>query len=635
MHCLAAMIVTALVWPGAAQQSVFRSRVDLVTVDATVLGADGIPDSTLEAGDFVLRVDGQMRPIVTAEFVGDSRRTTRSTQPLEVRHFSTNQAADAGRFVVVAVDEAHIRRLEGRPAIRAASAFIDRLNPTDRVAVTPLGRVGVTEFTRDRWALRQRLEEIRGQGDPVFLQFNIGLSEAIEIADGGRAKLGDVVLRECGRSLTEYASAARAVDDVTGRDGCPEQVEQEARVMSQHARTQASISLSAIDALIGNLKSLEGPKTVVLLSEGMVLDPRLVDVTNLAAAAKDARVTIYVLQMEVPMFEASQDRVSPTFIRDVNLLGDGLDRLAGATKGAVFRLNGSDQRPFERIATEISGYYLLGFEAIEADRDGRVHRVEVKLARGGGSLRARPAFRMPQVAPSDQSREQDLVALLRGGSATELPVRVATYTYREPESAAVRVVVSTEADGNGSAASQVLFGYVFTDAGGVIAASGAYQAPLGRHTFSATVPEGPYTLRVGGIDPLGRRGLVERPFAAAVDSQAGLRLSDLILAPVPATPESPLQPLVDRIRDRRVIAYLELYPIEDLGDARVIFEVVSPGSARTIVETSPVQRMAKFSSARAIMLLSALPPGRYVATARVMAVDRELARVTRPFSLEP
>src|SRR5262245_30181612 len=154
---------------------------------------------------------------------------------------------------------------------------------------------------------------------------------------------------------------------------------------------------------------------------------------------------------------------------------------------------------------------------------------------------------MPTVAPSAQSREQDLVALLRGGIATELPVRVATYTYREPQSNRVRVVVSTEADGSGKVPSQVLFGYVFTDANGVIAASGAYQATLGRHTFSATVAEGPYTLRVGGIDPLGRRGLVERPLAAAVDSQAGLRLSDLILAPVPATPDAPLQPLVDRI----------------------------------------------------------------------------------------
>ena len=57
-----------------------------------------------------------------------------------------------------------------------------------------------------------------------------GMSEALEIADGGRARLADAVLRECGRALTEYVSTARAADDAAGaRDACPEQVEQESR----------------------------------------------------------------------------------------------------------------------------------------------------------------------------------------------------------------------------------------------------------------------------------------------------------------------------------------------------------------------------------------------------------------------
>ncbi|MGH9202234.1 MAG: hypothetical protein ACRD2A_13480, partial [Vicinamibacterales bacterium] len=205
-----AIILATAVTTGAAQDAVFRSRVDLVTVDATVLGSDGLPVSTLEAGDFVLRVDGRQRRIVTAEFVGEVRPTARPSSDLPAHHFSTNQHRDHGRLVIVAIDEAHIRRLEGRPAVRAAGAFIDSLDPIDLVAVTSLSRVGVTEFTRDRPSLHRRLEAMRGQNDPVFLQFNIGLAEATEIADGGRAKLADVVLRECGRSLSEYATAARA-----------------------------------------------------------------------------------------------------------------------------------------------------------------------------------------------------------------------------------------------------------------------------------------------------------------------------------------------------------------------------------------------------------------------------------------
>ena len=468
----------------AGQDVVFRTSVDLVTVDATVLGQDGSPVPGLVPTDFVLKVDGRARQIVSAQFMSQAASAGRQT--LTARHFTSNEHADAGRFVVLSVDEAHIRRLEGRAAMVAASGFIDRLDPLDRVAVVPLSRVGVIQFTRDRLDAKRRLQAITGQTDPVFLQFNIGLSEAVEIADGSRTRLADVVLRECGRALTTYISPARTAE--TGgsdRDGCPEGVEQESRAISQHARTQARISLSALEALVASLKPIDGPKTIVLLSEGMLLDPRLVDVTELAAAAKDARVSIYVLHMEVPTFEAAQERVSPTFLRDTQMRGDGLARLAGATRGAVFRLVGSDAEPFERIAREISGYYLLAFEAIENDRDGRVHSVAVTLARGGGQLRARSAFRMAPVLPSAGTRQQSLVDLLRGSrAATELPVRVATYTYAEPGSPKLRVVVSTEADAADGPASRVLLGYVLTDSAGVIAASGAHQS-VGDATRSA------------------------------------------------------------------------------------------------------------------------------------------------------
>ncbi len=631
----------------AAQDVVFRTGIDLVTVDATVLGRDGRPVNGLGPDDFVVKVDGQLRRLVSAQFVDYDAPATRGAQALPARHFTSNEDPDAGRLVVVAVDEAHIRRLEGRAALRAAAAFIDRLDPMDRIAVTSLSRVGVVQFTRDRPALKRRLESLTGQTDPVLLQFNIGLTEATEIADGGRARLAEVVLRECGRSLTEFTDPARADDLVGGRDACPEQLEQEARVVSQHARTQASISLSAIEALVAGLKPLEGPKTVVLLSEGMVVDPRLVDVAELAAAAKDARVSIYGLHLEIPVFEASQDRVSPTFFRDIQLRGDGLARLAGATRGAVFRLVGSDPRPFERIEHELSGYYLLAFEALDGDRDGRVHRVDVALASGGGVLRARPAFRLPTIVPTARTREQDLVALLRESrAATELPVRVATYTYAEPGAAVaepgaarLRVVVSTEAGFANGPAGHVLLGYVLTDAHGVIAASGAHQATAGRHAFSTVVPAGVYVLRVAAIDPLGRRGRVERPFAAAIDLRQSVRLSDLILAPVPPSPESPLQPFVDRVTASRVMAYVEVYAqdAQRLRDMHVRIEIADEaGSAERVTARAGVtSRDTPLGIARVHVALDGLAPGRYIAYARIIVGAQEVGRTARPFTYSP
>jgi VWFA-related protein len=631
------LLTVATAVPLAAHQPTFRSGIDLVTVDATVLGRDGVPIDNLGPDDFRLEVDGRVRRVVSVQYVSQAARKT-LPPPLAARHFTSNEAADAGRVIVVAVDEAHIRRLEGRQALRAAEAFIDTLDPSDHIGVIGLTRVGALTLTRDRFALKRRLDALFGQTDPVFLQFNLGLSEALEIAEGSRSRLADAVLRECGRALTDYVNLARAADDAGGgRDACPEQVEQESRGIAQHAHTQARISMSGLEALVMSLKDIPGPKTVVMLSEGMVADPRRIDLAKVSAEAQAARVSIYILHLEVPAFEAAQDRISPTLSRDLQVKGDGLSRVAGAARGAVFRLAGDDPRPFERIARELSGYYLLAFEPLETERDGRNHRIQVELARGGGELRARNGFTLPPALPSTLARDERLVTLLRTLSvATELPVRVATYAFAEPDSPRLRVVVSAEAD-VGSVTSKTLLGFVLIDTRGVIAAAADHEAGAGRYAFSAIVAPGSYTLRAGAIDPFGRQGSVERPFDARITVAEGVRLSDLILAPPPARPGDALEPYVDRVSAPRVMAYLEMHANERerLPDAVRMVIMRGQFDVGPVIVGAEITRDGRggLAIARAIVPTGELPAGRYVAYAEVVSGGRVIARVPRPFTI--
>lgn len=609
----------------------FRSGVDLVTVDATVLGADGTPIDSLGPDDFRLEVDGRRRRVVSAQFVSQAGRETRS-MPLPATHFSSNQEENPGRLVVVAVDEAHIRRLEGRPALQSASRFIDALAPSDRIGVTGLARLAAIEFTRDRLAIRSRLATLMGQGDPVLQQFNLGLSEALEIAEGSRSRLADAVLRECGRALTDYVNLARAAEDAAGgRDACPENVEQESRAMAQHAHIQGRISLAALEALVASLRDVPGPKAIVLLSEGMIADPRRVDLAKLAAEAHQARVTIYVLHLEVPVFEAAQDRVSPTMTRDLQVRGDGLARVAGAARGAVFRLVASDPRPFQRIVRELSGYYLLAFEPLDSERDGRSHRIQVQLSRGGGELRARPGFILPVASPP--TRDAALVQLLKAASmVTELPLRVATYAFAEPASRDVRVVISAEA----MDATRVGLGFVLIDAGGVIAATAVHDAGEGAYAFSAVVPPGNYTLRVAAVDPLGRQGSVGRPFTARLVAAGGVQVSDLMLARVPARTLDRLEPLVDRVSANAAMAYLELQASDGgtLPDAvRIVVTAATDDRELLAVPATITRADASWAVARAVVQMGGLPPGRYLARAEVVTAGAIVSRVTRPFSI--
>jgi VWFA-related protein len=640
----AALVLAAA--PLTAQQPTFRSGVDLVTVDAAVHDDDGRPLDTLRAEDFRLEVDGRERPIASAQFVGSPFTLQPSSSALPAsadrprdppaRHFSSNEGVDEGRVIVVAVDEPHIRRLEGKHALVAATRFIESLPASDRVGVVGLTNADTLTLSRDRAALRRTLERLTGIGDPMTQQLNLGVSEALEIADGSRSRFADAVLRECGRSLTEYVNVARAVEDAGGgRDACPEQVEQESRAIAQYAHMQAGASIAALQALIARLKDLPGPKTVVLVSEGMVIDPRRVDLSQLAAEAQAARVTIYGLQLEIPTFEAAQERVSPTAQRDLHVRHDGVARVAGAARGAVFRQVGTDPKPFERITREITGYYLLAFEARPGDRDGRPHRIRVSLARGRrGELRARTGFTLPPATPA--ARGAELTALLRSlNLVTELPLRVATYAYAEPSARAVRVVISAEA-GSIATPSGTWLGFVLVDSAGVIAATATHQSSAGRYSFSAVVPPGTYVLRAAAIDPLGRQGSVERAFRVQPGAANELHVGDLMLAPPPASPQEPLQPFVDRVSGPTVIAYLETH---SSGNAPrpdgVRVHIMRSGSEIAIAtgRSSVSVREGGWAMARTMVPIANLAPGSYVARAELLSGSTVVARTARPFTL--
>ena len=616
---------------GTARQPTFRSGVDLVTVDAAVLDGDGRPVPALRAEDFRIEVDGRPRRIVSAQFVDLSEPGNGPLAP--AAHFSSNAGAGDGRIVVIAVDETHIRRLEGRRAIEAASRFIDVLPATDRVGVIALASDAAITLSRDRLAARQRLAGMLGHGDLSSGQFNLGISEALEIADGSRARLADAVLRECGRSLTEYVSTARAADDAaSGRDSCPEHLEQQSRGLAQQAHAQARTSLAALEGLIARLKDLPGPKTIVLLSEGMIVDPRRVDLSRLAAGAQGARVTIYSLLLDIPLFDATQERVSPAADRDRQVREDGVDRVTGAARGAVFRQVGSDAAPLARIARELSGHYLLAFEASEGDRDARAHRIRVTTTAGRRLVRARSHFTVPAAAPP--ARGAQLSALLRAVSpATELPLQVATYNYAEPARRALRIVISAEA-GTGADGLGAWLGFVLVDAAGVIAATATVESQSGQYAFSCVVPEGRYTLRAAAIDATGLQGSVERVFAATLAGTSALRFGDLMLAPVPATPSAPLSPIVDRATGDALVAYLE-FQATDAARSAPVRVIIARGPSEPPVLTAVAAvsiRTDGWAAAKATIPIRDLPPGAYLARVEIDVAGAPAGGISRPFT---
>ena len=624
------VVVAALVCAASAQQPVFRSRIELVTVDVTVVDGDGNPVKDLAANRFEISVDGSPRRVVWSEFV--PHHSPPEAAATAADHFTSNEGTNSGQLVLIAVDQSHIRRVEGLAALRAASAFIDALDPADRVAAVPVNHGGGIQFTTEHAIVKRYLQRLTGEASAMPVHFKIGLSEALAIADGSRTRLDQTVLRECGAPLGRFENLRRLAETDAMRDPCPVQVEQEGRALAQQARTEARLTLDSLHALVQRLGEIDGPKTLVLLSEGLVAEAQLIDLTALGAAAQAARVTIYVLQLETPLLDASSDSVSPTLFADMQLRADGLARLAGSARGGHFRLVGADPYPFRKIVRELSGHYLVAFEAADRDRDGKVHRIAVNVRAQDVTIRARPAFQIP-AGPAAPALDTELVRVLRNPRlSTELPVRIAAYTFRDTARDQLHLLLAAETEA-GSVGQEAAAGFVLIDSRGVIAASGAGLAHEGKYFQSATVPPGRYMLKAAAISRSGRQGSVERQLDVKLETRGPFKLSELMLAHANAGSSAPLQPLVVRAAGEQVVAYLEVYADERWSSdgADGVFELTreqGAGEPRSIAASFKQLAPGRFAVSGDIPL-KALEPGGDAVKLTLRLPGQEPQHITR------
>lgn len=136
----------------------FRSRVDLITIDVVAVDKQGRPIEDLRAGDFAVKVDGRSRPVVSADLVkvDRSRPGEPSADPADTL-VATNVGAERGRRVAIAVDQTLIVPGSIALVLRTASRFVEALAPGDYAAVLTFPEPGPrVDFTTDKAVVRER-----------------------------------------------------------------------------------------------------------------------------------------------------------------------------------------------------------------------------------------------------------------------------------------------------------------------------------------------------------------------------------------------------------------------------------------------------------------------------------------------
>jgi VWFA-related protein len=648
----------------AAQDSPrFRAGVDLITLEVRAVDARGRPVEDLTARDFIVRVDGKTRDVASAQFVRADASAPAPAADALPELVSTNVALSGGRRVAVAVDQTLITPGSITPLLHTAARFVDGLLPSDHVTFVAFPEPGPrVDFTRDKARVRDAMQEIVGQPRKGLTRsFDMSLTESLEI-DGKEktlatsigsfesiwATLGPSLRRVLERGCRELTIEELALPENGGTfSQCVREVINEAIVSTVDARTNAGISLAALERLLSQMALIEGPKALVMFSAGLLVeDPAALD--RMAQLAAEARTSISVIAVEP---DREQDVLGlpsgpPTAtLRDRSLELEGLDRVADRTGGRFVRvLGGNGQGVFDQLATELSAWYVVAVERRPGDPDRQ--RVEVEVRRRGVAVRSARSVVATAAINARRPREE----LLRDAMASPIPVpglplRVSTLARRDVDAGKVRLHVTSEIGEPGIAAGEFAVGYVVINERGDVVASFGRRLPLAppdpmQPLFFDTalaLPPGVYSLRFGAVDPGGRRGTIVRHIDLTSLSADGVQTSDLIVGEAPVD-GAPLRPAVEpRIRSGRLAGYLEVYvPDDDPGGLRATVDIAEGEHAPALVSHMLNMGPGAEPSWRVVSgaVDAALLPGRYVARVTLTRGAETIRVLWRPFVLE-
>jgi len=228
---LALAVTAASVWAGgdlslsaqqprAEQVPSFRSGVEVVTIDVSVVDKQGQPQRGLTPADFMVTVAGQPRHIVTAEFVDRTAQAIAAPR-VEGATISTNDGVGAGRMFVFIVDQNTLDLGSARRVANSAAPFFSRLTFADRTALMlmPVGPNITFTWAHDR--VRDGLQRVTGLGRPMVGWDYGSLADARDITNRNMIALRSVGERECGSAVASGGFGSAPSPGGTGTSPAP------------------------------------------------------------------------------------------------------------------------------------------------------------------------------------------------------------------------------------------------------------------------------------------------------------------------------------------------------------------------------------------------------------------------------
>lgn len=409
-----------------AQTPVFRTGVDLIRVDATVLDANRMPVRGLTAADFTVLENGKPRPIVAFDAVdipdppppAPDEAAWVQTAPRDV----ISNRVDERRIFLIIMDDA---TLPMEPHIierakRIATDVVSRMSDSDRAAVVFTANSGKAQpFTADRSRLLTAINAMRGGNVLSLVPEFSGLSDPMYFMGAVRTitqSVETLLATPQGRKTLVLISTGvpqnpdggipqlSSMNSTRGESDMQNWLREEVGTLFRRAEL-GHVSVYAFDP--GGATGLEDYAQLYYLKYGASAQTAMLQASQYATRARDFLV----------------DQANQTGGRAV--VGTA-DPVAGVTQ--MFR--------------ESSSYYLIAFQSADT-KPGRRH-IEIRTSRAGVTVETRQNVEL--MAPAKPGKSKPVNPLVQSISGVlpegNLPMRVSATSVAAPNGDGAMVAIT-------------------------------------------------------------------------------------------------------------------------------------------------------------------------------------------------
>jgi VWFA-related protein len=398
---------------GAPPPPTFKGGVEYVEVDVVVTNPQGQIVRDLTKNDFHVSEDGKPQAVSTFALVDipiekyDS--SLDASQPIEP-DVITNEHPVEGRVYVLVLDDLHTAPMGVQRTKAAANQFIERLGANDLMAVVHTAGADIAnqEFTNSKRRLLAAVEKTSGRGlAPATAVRNENAvatlgAETGDTEDLNRAANAETTLRVL-RDVSDWFATV-------------------------HGRRKAILLMS---------EGIDYPMTFADQPDqpNRPTDMLLNTAQEATDAAMRSNVSIYGIDpagltgiddIGVEYFFGPGNRAMGTrgFQRELEMQQESLRWLSEQTGGVAVVGRNDLGTAYDQIVSDNSAYYVLAYQPPGTKRDGKFHKITVRVDRPGLSTRARSGYLSPKgkapatkaLDPAGPSRE------LRDALASPVPV---------------------------------------------------------------------------------------------------------------------------------------------------------------------------------------------------------------------